>query len=187
MIGLDLVLASTSLRRIDLMRSLGYEFRTVDPRIDERVIVSPDAGVTAMSRAEAKALAVASREPGSVVLAADTVVVLDGRIMDKAHDEAEVMSMLEELSGREHQVITAIAVCYPGFKDANVETDVARVTFKELSEEEIEWYASTGEGVGKAGGYAVQGIGGSLVAELEGDPETVVGLSTTRVRGMLGG
>ncbi len=184
---MDLVLASTSPRRIQLMEAMGYQFRTVDPGIDERVIVGPDPGVTAMSRAEAKALAVAAREPASVVLAADTVVVLDGRIMDKASDEAEVRRMLEALSGKEHQVITAIALCFPGFKDANVLTDVAKVTFRELSEDEIEWYASTGEGVGKAGGYAVQGLGGMLVAVLDGDRETVIGLSTSQVRGMLEG
>ena len=184
---MDIVLASTSDRRIELMKAMGYQFRTMDPGIDERSIAGTDPKVTAMSRAEAKALAVAAHEPEAVVIAADTVVVLEGRILDKAGGEAQVKAMLETLSGKEHEVITAIALCFPGFKDAFVEADIAKVTFRELSEKEIEWYAASGEGVGKAGGYAVQGLGGTLVAELDGDRETVIGLSTSMVKSMLGG
>lgn len=184
---MDVVLASTSPRRIQLLSAMGVDFRTVDPNVDEASVYTPDPRTTAMARAEAKALTVAARERDSVVVAADTVVVLEGEVMDKAGDEAEVRGMLERLSGKEHQVITAVAVCYPGFTDAMVEVDVATVEFRELTEDEIDWYAGTGEGVGKAGGYAVQGLGGSLIASLDGDRETVIGLPTTLLSTMLEG
>lgn len=185
--AMDLVLASTSPRRIDMMRGVGMDFRTVDPHIEESEILTPDPGTTAMARAEAKALAVAAREPGSMVIAADTVVALEMEILDKADDADEVRKMLGRLSGKEHRVITAIAVCFPGFTDAIVETDVATVSFRELTEDEIDWYVGTGEGVGKAGGYAVQGLGGTLVATLDGDRETVIGLPSSLLSRMLEG
>lgn len=181
----DLILASTSPRRIEIMEAMGLDFLTMDPRINEREIVGPDPEVTCMARAEAKALSVAARRPDATIIAADTVVVLDGRILDKAGSDKEVRSMLERLSGKQHMVITAIALCMPGFKDANVLTDKAQVTFRELTEEEVEWYVGTGEGVGKAGGYAAQGNGGMLIALLDGDRETVIGLSTSMIKRML--
>ncbi len=184
-VTVDLILASTSPRRIEIMEAMGLDFLTMDPRINEREIVGPDPEVTCMARAEAKALSVAARRPDATIIAADTVVVLDGRILDKAGSDKEVRSMLERLSGKQHMVITAIALCMPGFKDANVLTDKAQVTFRELTEEEVEWYVGTGEGVGKAGGYAAQGNGGMLIALLDGDRETVIGLSTSMIKRML--
>ncbi len=184
-VTMDLILASTSPRRIELMGATGLDFLTMDPHINEREISGPDPEVTCMSRAEAKALSVAARRPDATVIAADTVVVLKGKILDKASNDKEVRSMLKLLSGKEHQVITAIALCMAGFKDANVITDKAQVTFRELDEKEVEWYVGTGEGVGKAGGYAAQGLGGTLIAQLDGDRETVIGLSTAMVRRML--
>jgi septum formation protein len=184
-VTMDLILASTSPRRIELMDAMGLDFLTMDPHINEGDISGPDPEVTCMARAEAKALSVAARRPDATVIAADTVVVLDGKILDKARSDEEVRSMLQSLSGKEHQVITAIALCMAGFKDANVITDKAQVTFRELEEEEVEWYVGTGEGVGKAGGYAAQGNGGMLIAQLDGDRETVIGLSTSIIRRML--
>ena len=163
------------------------DFRSVDPHINESEIITSDPGVTAMARAEAKALAVAAREGEAVVVAADTVVVLEQEILDKARDPDQVRKMLERLSGKEHRVITAVAVCFPGFTDALVEVDVATVSFRELTEEEIEWYVGTGEGEGKAGGYAVQGLGGTLVNTLDGDRETVIGLPSSLLSKMLEG
>jgi septum formation protein len=93
--------------------------------------------------------------------------------------------MLGKLSGKEHQVMTAVAVCFPGLGDANVEVDVARVTFRELAKDDVDWYVGTGEGEGKAGGYAVQGLGGKLVEALDGDRETVIGLPTSLLARML--
>jgi septum formation protein len=182
---MDIVLASTSPRRVELMRAMGLEFRSIDPLLDEASVYSPDPRAMAMARAEAKALTVAARERGSMVVAADTVVVLDGQVLDKAAHEGDVRRMLAQLSGKEHVVMTAVAVSFPGISDANVEVDMAKVTFRELSDEEVDWYAGTGEGEGKAGGYAVQGLGGKLVEALEGDRETVVGLPTSLLARML--
>ena len=167
------------------MGAMGLDFLTMDPHINEREISGPDPEVTCMARAEAKALSVAARRPDAAVIAADTVVVLDGKILDKASTDSEVRSMLKRLSGKQHLVITAIALCMPGFKDANVLTDKAQVTFRELTEEEVEWYVGTGEGVGKAGGYAAQGTGGMLISLLDGDRETVIGLSTSMIEKIL--
>jgi len=182
---MDVVLASTSPRRIRLMSTLGLGFRTLDPHVDEGSIVTTDPATTAMARAEAKALAASASEPDAMVVAADTVVDLEGEILDKAADEADVAQMLSRLSGREHRVITAVAVRYPGIDDALVQVDVATLTFRELEEGEIEAYAGTGEGVGKAGGYAYQGRGQWLVEEMDGDPETVIGLPTRVVARMI--
>ena len=184
---MDLLLASTSPRRIQLMEAMGLKFRSVDPAMNESTIITPDPGTTAMARAEAKALTVAARHREAVVVAADTVVVLEGDILDKAGDERDVRRMLERLSGKEHKVITAVAICFPGFTDAIVETDETHVSFRDLSEKEIDWYAGTGEGEGKAGGYAVQGLGGTLIATMDGDRDNVIGLPVTLVEKMLEG
>lgn len=169
------------------MRTMGLEFRTVDSVVDEASVYAPDPRAMAMARAEAKALAVAARERGSMVVAADTVVVLDGQVLDKAAHGGDVRRMLGQLSGKEHLVMTAVAVCFPGFTDASVEVDTAKVTFRELSDEDVDWYVGTGEGEGKAGGYAVQGRGGQLVEALDGNRETVVGLPTSLLARMLEG
>lgn len=183
----DLVLATTSPRRVELLKRMGLTFRTVDPGIDEQEVADSDPATTAMARAEAKALAVAAVEKDAIVLAADTVVTIDEETLDKAADDDEVRYMLQRLSGKTHTVHTALALCFPGFEDAYVVMDTASVTFRELAEDEVEWYVGTGEGVGKAGGYAVQGNGQRLVEELEGDVETVIGLPTALVRSMLEG
>jgi len=169
------------------MQAMGLDFRSVDPNVDEATVFTPDPLTTAMARAEAKALKVAAREPEAVVIAADTVVELEGKMIDKAKHDMDVKRMLKRLSGKEHKVITAVAVCYPGFSDAMVEVDVAKVSFRDLTEKEIEWYAGTGEGEGKAGGYAIQGLGGTLIATLDGDRETVIGLPSALLTKMLEG
>lgn len=184
---MDIILASTSPRRLQLMEAMGLDFRSVDPNVNEASVFTPDPRTTAMARAEAKALTVAAREPKAVVVAADTVVELDGQILDKAKHEMDVKRMLTKLSGKEHHVITAVAVCYPGFTDAMVEVDVADVSFRELTDKEIEWYVGTGEGEGKAGGYAAQGMGGTLIETLDGDRETVIGLPSSLLHKMLEG
>jgi septum formation protein len=182
---MDLTLASTSPRRIDLLRKAGLEFATIDPLVNEAMIVAGSPEMTASARAEAKALAGIARVPDSLIMAADTVVVLEEEILDKASDDADVRRMLKLLSGKTHRVVTAVAMCMPPLRDAHVVTDVAQVTFRELEDRDIEWYVGTGEGVGKAGGYAIQGMGGMLVSSMDGDLETVIGMPTSLVMGML--
>jgi len=111
-----------------------------------------------------------------VVLAADTTVVLDGAILGKPEDRADARRMLERLSGRDHEVLTGVAVCdlHRGFRRTAVES--TRVRFAELEPEEVEWYVGTGEPLDKAGAYAVQGVGALFVDRLEGSYSNVVGL-----------
>lgn len=180
------MLASTSERRIRLLQGLGVAFRTADPELDESGLVANGPEATAVARAGTKAMVVAAREPEATVLAADTVVALEGVLLDKARDGGEVQGFLRRLSGSTHLVVTAVAVVAPGDQEAQVATDAAEVTFRRLVEDEIRWYAGTGEGVGKAGGYAVQGLGGMLVERLDGDIETVIGLPTALVIDLLG-
>jgi septum formation protein len=182
-----LILASTSERRVALLSSLGLEFETRDPEVDEEGIVGATPEATATERAVRKARAVAAREPEARVLGADTVVALDGEILGKAATDERVREMLGRLSGRDHEVITAIALMEPGADDTHTAVGSARVTFRVLTDAEVEWYVSTGEGVGKAGGYAIQGLGGILVAGLEGDREAVIGLHTSGVLELLEG
>jgi len=182
-----LILASSSDRRKDLLSSLGLEFETRDHGVDEAGVVGATPVATATERAVRKARAVAAREPGARVLGADTVVVLDGEILDKAVDDEQVREMLGRLSGVEREVITAIALMEPGADDTHTSVGSANVTFRNLTDVEVEWYVSTGEGVGKAGGYAIQGLGGILVKRLGGDREAVNGLHTSGVLELLEG
>ena len=180
-----LVLASTSPRRRRLLAGMGHAFESVDPGIEEDRILAGSPTETSRARAEAKARAVAWARPEAVVLAADTVVALGDALLPKAADSGAVARMLRSLSGRAHEVVTSVAVVAPGAARPIVASDVARVTFRDIAEDEVASYAASGEGIGKAGGYAVQGRAAMFVASLEGDVETVVGLPTRMVRELL--
>jgi septum formation protein len=180
------LLASTSERRRRLLARTGLRFEAVDPGVDEDTIAGDGPEATARARSEAKARAVARARPDAVVLAADTVVALEGGgLLPKARDAGEVASFVGRLSGRTHTVVTAVSVIHAGEEAPVTVVDVARVTFRPLAEDEVAAYAATGEGVGKAGGYAVQGRAGAFVTSVEGDVETVVGLPTRVVRALL--
>ena len=171
-----LVLASASPRRLDLLRQVGYEPATIDPAdIDE----TPRAGelprAYALRMAEAKLAVVTERHAGSLVLAADSVVVCGRRILPKTEQEAEARDCLARLSGRRHRVLGGIAVAGP---DGRVRTRLVEtiVHFKRLEAAEIEVYLASGEWQGKAGGYAIQGRAAAFVAFLSGSYSNVVGL-----------
>jgi septum formation protein len=181
--GRRLVLASASPRRSELLRSAGLAFDVVPADIDETVHPgeTPSAYVTRLS--QEKAVAVVARLDGdALVLAADTTVDVDGRILEKPVDDDDARRMLRLLSGRTHQVHTGVTVswCSPaGVSGAVTEvTEVAEtaVTFAELSEAAIDWYLSTGEHVGKAGAYGIQGAAGAFVERLDGSVTNVIGL-----------
>jgi len=180
-----LVLASTSPRRRRLLAGMGLAFESVDPGVEEDRILAGSPVATSRARAEAKARAAAWARPEAVVLAADTVVALGDGLLPKAADAGEVARMLRALSGTAHEVVTSVAVVAPGGAAPIVASDVARVTFRDISEDEVAAYAASGEGIGKAGGYAVQGRATGFVMSLEGDVETVVGLPTRLVRELL--
>lgn len=170
----DLLLASRSPRRAELLRTLGVVFAVVDVEVDETPSTgeSPSAYVERLARAKAEAGRAASDDV-LPVLAADTTVVCDQEILGKPADAADAARMLRRLSGRWHSVFTGVALAGTGLTTVVVETGVC---FRELTEAEITAYWASGEPVDKAGAYGIQGLGGALVARIEGGWSNVVGL-----------
>lgn len=180
---MSLVLASGSPRRRQLLEMLGIPFRVVAPEVDEArgEAEPPERYVVRVARA--KATAVAAREPGEVVLAADTVVVVRGDVFGKPGTAEQAVAMLRRLAGRTHQVMSAVAVA----RDGRVEDalDVTEVAFRRLSEATLAAYVATGEALDKAGAYAIQGKGAALVEGIRGDFFGVMGLPLRLVLGLL--
>jgi septum formation protein len=134
--------------------------------------------------AEAKARVVHECDGSQTVLAADTAVVVDGRILGKPMDEADAKRMLRMIGGRTHEVLTAVSVFHPG-QIVDTRVDATTVEFTELSESDIDWYVSSGEPMDKAGAYAVQGLASRFVRRVEGSYSNVVGLPIALVYQML--
>lgn len=179
-----LVLASTSPRRISLLKQLGVPFEAVDPGDAENsVALDPVAHVR--DHALSKAEAVAAKYPDRLVIAADTIVVLDGRILEKPRNMEEAKAMLRVLCGRIHTVVSAVALVERdrGLSDLRIEE--TKVGMKKLTEEEIEAYVATGEPMDKAGAYAAQGIGAVIIERVEGCFYNVVGLPMSLLYDML--
>ena len=172
--GLPLVLASGSPRRRELLSRLGLELIVDAPNVDESPLAGEPPAIHAARIAGAKVAAVAPRHPELPVLGADTVVAVGERILGKPPDRDAARAMLTELSGRTHVVVTALALRLGSVLARHL--DQARVTFVPFDRELIRWYLATGEGDDKAGAYAVQGQGAVLVAAVEGNVQTVVGL-----------
>lgn len=170
-----LVLASGSPRRRQFLTDLGFDFQVVPSNADETQLAGEPAAIYAQRLARSKAAAVAKQVPGSVVLAADTIVVRDGEVLGKPENEADFRRMMQLLSGRTHDVITAVAIHRPDGHHAEIAVDT-RVTFRTLSEGEIRWYWHTGEPKDKAGGYAIQGKGGAFITTISGSHSNVIGL-----------
>lgn len=182
----ELVLASASQRRIELLAQLGISPDRMDPAdIDETPLKDETPSRLAARLARTKAEAVAARSPGCVVLAADTVVAVGRRLLEKAADEAEATRFLGLLSGRNHRVFTGVAVA----KEDRVVSRVVdtRVTFKVLSAAEIGTYVAGGDWRGKAGGYAIQGPAGAFVVRIVGSYPAVMGLPLFETVNLLGG
>lgn len=174
-----LVLASGSPRRAELLRAAGIEFTVRPSGVAEPRFQGGDPAEYAESLARAKAAGV----PGELVLGADTVVYLEGDVMGKPADPDDAAAMLSRLSGRTHDVITAVALNHGGvLRWASART---AVTFRELSHGEIARYVAGGEPLDKAGAYAIQGGGASFVTALDGDRDTVIGLPVALVRRLL--
>jgi len=182
-----LVLASESPRRLALLAQAGIAPDAVRAAaIDETPLKQELPREYALRLAMAKANAVAAHEAAALVLAADTVVACGRRILPKAENADEVRACLTLLSGRRHIVITAVALAAPGAK-LRTRTVTTRLSFRKLSTIEIEAYAACGEGVGKAGGYAIQGRAEIFVRSLNGSYSNVVGLPLSETVGLLGG
>jgi len=182
-----LILASASPRRLDLLARIGVVPDAVIPAdVDESIPRGELPRQHAVRLAAEKAQAVAAKEPGALVLAADTVVAVGRRILPKVEDEATLRACMKFLSGRRHRVLTGIALAVPGspVRSRIVETMIA---MKRLSGEEIDFYAGHGEWRGKAGGYALQGYGEVYVRHIAGSYSNVVGLPLAETRLLLKG
>ncbi len=172
---MKIILASQSPRRRELLGQVGLTFEIVSPEVDEAQYggLPPRELVQTLSRA--KALDAARRVPaGSLVLGADTVVVLDGQALGKPDGPEGARAMLTALSGRTHEVWTGFTLCRDGA--VHTEAVATEVTFRALAPEEIDRYVATGEPLDKAGAYGIQGRGALLVAQIRGDYSNVVGL-----------
>jgi septum formation protein len=188
-----LVLASASPRRLELLRQIGVvPSRTMPADVDESPgkaeLPLAHAGRLARTKAEAIATRLREAEPGhdSFILAADTVVALGRRILPKAETGAQVRDCLILLSGRAHQVITAVTIIAPDGRSAS-RSVTTRVSFKRLDQTEIAHYLQSGEGLGKAGGYAIQGLAAAYIRQLSGSYSGVVGLPLYETSQMLRG
>ena len=179
-----IILASSSPRRRDLLRLIGIPHEIEPADIDETPQVDEQPAVHAERLAREKALAVAGRHTRACVIAADTIVVVDGAILGKPRDEPDAARMLRALSGRRHVVLTAVAVARRGRVEAEVES--VDVTFRKLDAHEIQRYIATGEPMDKAGAYGIQGYGATIVERIEGDFFAVMGLALVRLVRLLG-
>ena len=175
-----LVLASASPRRRELLAGLGLGFEIDVPDVDESIREgeAPDAMVLRLARAKAHAVA-ARRDPATLVVAADTTVVLDGALLAKPRDVAEAAAFVGRLSGRTHLVHTGHALRLGEREVTALRTTAVR--FRALEATEIEAYAATGEGLDKAGAYGIQGLGATLIDGIDGCYGAVVGLSLPAV------
>jgi septum formation protein len=176
----ELVLASASPRRREILAQLGLRFRVLESGVDEPPAGARDPAQYATELAGQKAAAVAARLAGegssAFVLGADTIVVIDAMVLGKPSDDAEAVRMLLRLQGRSHQVITAVALRRAGGELARGFASRSTVTFRALDELTVRRYVASGEGRDKAGSYAVQGLGAGLVRAIDGSYSNVVGL-----------
>jgi nucleoside triphosphate pyrophosphatase len=175
----NVILASRSPQRKALLKALGIDFRTIPAEVEERTEGAPQELVLANALVKARAIA-ARRRRGTLVIAGDTEVVVDGRALGQPGFEGEARWCLETLSGRTHEVLGALALIGPDRVDGELEVrtgvESSLVTFGELAPKLIDSYLASGEWKGRAGGYAVQGLGSALVAGIEGDVSNVIGL-----------
>ena len=182
----ELVLASSSPRRVELLALVGFTPDTIDPAdIDETPLKDETPRRLAQRLAVTKAEVVAGRHPEAVVLAADTVVAVGRRFLEKAADEAEATRFLKLLSGRNHRVFTGVAVVRDGRVTHRV--NETRVTFKVLSEAEIGSYVAGGDWRGKAGAYGIQGAASAFVRQIVGSHHGVMGLPLYETVNLLAG
>jgi len=181
---LSVVLASASPRRRDLLNLVGIRHTVMPTDTDEspRGGELPEAYAERLSRAKAEAAA--SENPGSVIIGADTIVVIDDVVLGKPRDVGDAERMLGILSGRSHTVMTAVAVNFNGETVSAVE--IVDVTFRAIDSDEIRNYVTTGEPMDKAGAYGIQGYGATIVRRIDGDYFAVMGLSLVKLVSLFG-
>lgn len=180
---MEIVLASASPRRRELLSLITEHFTVCPADADETLRDAPlGEEVTRLSRLKAEA--VQAQHPNAVCIGSDTMVTIDGLRLGKPKDADEAASMLRRLRGRTHEVLTGLAVLTPDGGAHTLHT-CTRVTFRDFTEDELAAYLATGEPLDKAGAYGIQGLGGLLVAGIQGDYHNVVGLPVCRLGRML--
>jgi septum formation protein len=182
-----LVLASSSERRLLLLKRIGYVPDIVDaPEIDENIYINEKPDLYVKRIAREKAEKVSKKHKNSYIIAADTVIFSGAKIYGKAFNESDAFTILKKLSGRRHRVYGAICVISPN-KNISLKVIITQVSFRVISDKEIEDYISEGEWEGKAGCYAIQGIASKFIKKINGNYDNVVGLSLIDIDKMLKG
>lgn len=183
MIECRVVLASGSPRRRELLNLVGIPHEVRPPNIDETMRARETPRRHAERLAREKASAVATRDPNLITIGADTIVVVNRKVLGKPRDAAQAAAMLKQLSGREHTVVTAVAVSRG--KKVRSAVEEVRVKFRRLRDDEIQAYIATGEPMDKAGAYGIQGYGATIVECVDGDYFAVMGLPLARLVALL--
>lgn len=175
---MSIILASASPRRKELLAQIGVSFKCLSMDINEDVLPNEEPVKYVERLAQQKALAAMGMANGLPILGADTSVIIEGHILGKPQDDEDAKRLLRLLSGKTHQVLSAVAVVKRNGEEVNVMSEVVKtdVTFLPLSEETIEKYVASGESVGKAGAYAIQGFAATFISSIEGSYSNVVGL-----------
>jgi len=180
-----LILASKSPRRYELLKQMGLDVEVVPSKVIEDFVQAESPREHVIRLAEAKTREVGSKYPGRWVVAADTIVYINGSILGKPRCQEEAVEMLRRLSGQEHRVLTGFSVCHLEKGKSNAGAVQTAVRMKPLISAEIDWYMQTGEPFDKAGGYAIQGIGSFMIESIQGSYTNVVGLPLCELIQML--
>lgn len=175
-IRIPIVLASTSARRQELLRQIGIEFEVFASGVSENIDEPRSPREIAKILAERKSLAVAHKQPNALVIGADTVVCLDGRIWSKPDSPEHAIEILKALNGRTHQVITGVALCSIDMKIREVFDVITEVTFCQATDQLITEYVRSGEPLDKAGAYGIQGFGALFIKNIQGSYSNIMGL-----------
>jgi septum formation protein len=178
---MDIVLASSSPRRKELLKNLNIDFKVIPSSVEEVMIPNEKPEALAMRLAFTKAFDIANKNENSTVIGADTIVVLDNNVLGKPKDEKDAFNMLKNLSNTYHQVITGISVINLNENKKIVDYVVSDVKFKTLDDDKIKRYIDTKEPLDKAGAYGIQGYGSLLVEEIKGDYFNIVGLPLSKL------
>lgn len=182
---MNIILASASPRRKEILENANVKFDVVKSTINEVILDQELPSQVVMRLAFEKCMDIASKNENDLVIGADTIVVLDDIILGKPKDKEDATSMIKKLSGKTHQVITGISLINLSVNKKIIDYVVSNVKFKDLSEEDIKDYIQTNESLDKAGAYGIQGYGAILVEEIQGDYFNIVGLPISRLSDLL--
>lgn len=181
----NLILASSSPRRYELLKQLGLDFEVIPSNVEEDSVLGESPLEHVIRLAQAKALDVGNRYPNCWVIGADTIVYVNGVILGKPKNRDEALEMLRLLSGKEHRVLTGVCVRHLKKGKGDCQAVETSVRVKTLTPDEMNWYINTGEPFDKAGGYGIQGIGSFMIESINGSYTNVVGLPLCELMQML--